>query len=48
MRFKQFVLMFLGLGLSAAHAALPDYAGDQPKPAASEATETGPRRKPTM
>ena len=38
MRFKQFVLMFLGLGLSAAHAALPDYAGDQPKPAASEAT----------
>jgi len=38
MRFKQFVLMFLGLGFSAAHAALPDYAGDQPKPTASEAT----------
>src|SRR5947209_14913259 len=38
MLFKQFVLMCFGLGLSAAHAALPDYAGDQPKPAASEAT----------
>jgi len=38
MRFTQFVLMLVGLASSAAHAGLPDYAGDQPKAAASEAT----------